>query len=309
MKQNNFKRREIWKAIVVFTVVLALVLPGAVAFANNEETVDENQLVVGVPITQTNVASVEATKEKTLPIQFTTTSEQINEADEDKKYELKHSMVFSKDDLVFDTLMGYDTVVLKDGSCIDEIGKPMLPAKQIRIAVPAGMEVLNVHVVTIEREELPGTYNVFPVQPPVRTDESDVEIEFVRPDAEIYTSSNPYPPEDVKLGEQTDLAGQAMIPVTIYPLRYIPEQKTLSLITSIELVIDGVDGYVCGDYLPRKISVSGREMYNHMVTGMVENPEDVELQSLDAPSQSQFVLPGDYDYVIITQDSWVDDFQ
>lgn len=37
-KQNNFERKEFWKAIVAFTVVLALVLPGAVAFANDEKT-------------------------------------------------------------------------------------------------------------------------------------------------------------------------------------------------------------------------------------------------------------------------------
>lgn len=37
-KQKNFGRKDFWKAIVAFIVVLALVLPGAAAFANDEET-------------------------------------------------------------------------------------------------------------------------------------------------------------------------------------------------------------------------------------------------------------------------------
>jgi len=45
MKQNNFKRKEIWKAIVAFTVVLALVLPGAVAFTNNEKPDELNNVI------------------------------------------------------------------------------------------------------------------------------------------------------------------------------------------------------------------------------------------------------------------------
>ncbi|GAI40040.1 unnamed protein product, partial [marine sediment metagenome] len=85
-------------------------------------------------------------------------------------------------------------------------------------------------------EELPDMYNIFPAQAPVKTDDSGREISFVKQDAETYTSSKPYPTEDVKLGEQNDLAGQAMIPVTIYPLCYMPKQKTLSLVTGFSII-------------------------------------------------------------------------
>jgi hypothetical protein len=46
-----------------------------------------------------------------------------------------------------------------------------------------------------------------------------------------------------------------------------------------------------------------------MIKEMVINPEDVELISLPNPLQTRSVDPGDYDYVVITQSSWVDDFQ
>ncbi len=72
MKRKNMNILEV---AVAFAVVLAFIMP-VTAFANNEETVEENQEFVGVPITPTCITSVEATKEKILPVQFTTTSEQ-----------------------------------------------------------------------------------------------------------------------------------------------------------------------------------------------------------------------------------------
>lgn len=69
----NKKKKYFFEAAIAL-VVLALVLPGSATFANNDEII-ENQSV-GVPITRTNIMSVESTKEKMLPTQ-TTTSEQI----------------------------------------------------------------------------------------------------------------------------------------------------------------------------------------------------------------------------------------
>ena len=100
-----------------------------------------------------------------------------------------------------------------------------------------------------------------------------------------------------------------LVGITIYPIHYVPSEKKLTLITSIECVIEGVGNYICGDYLPANISENGREMYERRVKEMVDNPEDVKLQVSENSSQPIGVPPGDYDYVIITQSSWVDDFQ
>jgi len=72
----NKNKKNFFKAAIALAVALVLIVPSTAMFANDEETEIENQLVVGIPITRTCVASVEATKEKILPTQFTTTSEQ-----------------------------------------------------------------------------------------------------------------------------------------------------------------------------------------------------------------------------------------
>lgn len=93
-------------------------------------------------------------------------------------------------------------------------------------------------------------------------------------------------------------------------MQYVPADKTLTLHTCVELVLEGVAGYVCGDYLPQGLSPRGRNVYQQMVTEMVVNPDDVQLQVSSSPAATvRGVDPGTYDYVIITKPDWVAEFQ
>ncbi len=225
---------------------------------------------------------------------------------ESDTYEISFQITFTEDQFLFDSLGEYDTISLVDGGYLTEPGKPMLPLKSIMIALPEDMQATMIRVTNIKMKELPGTYHIFPAQYPQHLDE---EINFIPPDQSIYSSVVSYPSSFVKLTDQTDLAGQGLAGVTIYPIHYVPSEKKLTLITSLECVIEGVGNYICGDYLPERISENGREMYESRVKEMVDNPKDVTLQFSDNPVQPIGVPPGDYDYVIITQSSWVDDFQ
>ncbi len=136
----------------------------------------------------------------------------------------------------------------------------------------------------------------------------NAEAGFVEPDQRVYASAEPYPTNLVEFLRQTDLAGQGMAVIRVNPVQYVPAEGKLTLYTSISFVIEGVGGYECGDYLPASISENGRKMYEQTLRNMVINPEEVELVVGEVPF-STGVEPGDYDYVIITDDDWVDDFQ
>ena len=151
-------------------------------------------------------------------------------------------------------------------------------------------------------------YTLYPAQRPLPFGETSNSTLYKRLNRATYFSPFLYPERLVTLGEQTDLAGQSMIEITIFPLQYLPLQKELSLITSITLAVEGDSGYICGDYLSERISDNGRDMYQQMIKDMVVNPENVNLQVSPNP-QPLSVGPGDYDYVIITQPSWVSAFQ
>lgn len=182
------------------------------------------------------------------------TSEQKKTGVELKDFEVKDTITFSEREFLFDTVMGYDTVRFLGDGQLNESGKPMLPLKNIMIALPEGMKATNVRVLSVKEKEIPGTYTIIPAQLPQTLDKSMEELVLVQCDTQAYESSSPYPSKWVEVTGQTDLAGQGVAVITVYPIHYIPSLKRLKLLTSLEFVIEGVNGYVCGDYLPEGIS-------------------------------------------------------
>ena len=85
-----------------------------------------------------------------------------NDIQDEPSYEFQQTVSYSLNDLEFGTLMDYDTVEIKDGFYLSNVGKPMLPSKQIKIALPPGMIVESISIDSEERIEIPGEYNVFP---------------------------------------------------------------------------------------------------------------------------------------------------
>ena len=97
-------------------------------------------------------------------------------------YEVRYTAEFSVEELSFHKIMGYDMVRLEQAGHLTELGKPMLPSKEIKIALPAGMAVKSVQVVNTIQEEITGEFNIFPAQPPIRIGLSDGDVYFVEPD-------------------------------------------------------------------------------------------------------------------------------
>ena len=221
---------------------------------------------------------------------------------------IPYTITFSEKDLQFQKLNGYDIIQMNDNGFISQPGKPMLPLKTIQLALPAGMKATSIQILNIQEQSIAGTYTIFPAQPPQTLNTPFTSVTFVNPDKSIYQSNAMYPSKVVELTGETDLAGQAMAIVTVYPVHYIPNQKQITLATSIEFVVTGVGGYVSGDFLSSHISVEGQAMYTDMVKEMVVNPQDVQLHSSGVP-QPMGVSPGTYSYVIITPSSWVSAFQ
>ena len=221
-------------------------------------------------------------------------------------YVKRFTVAFSTDDLQFSSFQEYDIITISDGFIYGDIGEPGLPGLAVRVALPHDMKVTDVHLLSFTTEEIPGTYALLPMQPPHTLAQSDLDSVFVSPNSLIYQSSNDLPSSVVSYGYQTDLVGQPICEVNIFPVHYLPKNQCLTLYTSVTFELIGTKGYHCGDYLPRE-----SKRYDELsstLQEMVINPEDVQLQTTDEP-QTMGVEPGEYDYVIITQSSWMDDFQ
>jgi hypothetical protein len=191
-------------------------------------------------------------------------------------FEVQCTATLSDGALSFGHALGYDTVSLPDGGFLVETGKPMLPTQLLYVALPADMAVTGVRVVEARTMELSGQYRLLPAQPPRRLSDPMTDASFVPPDPAIYRSRGIYPPQAATLMGQCDLAGQAMAVVQLCPLQYIPADGRLILCTSMTLVLEGVSGYACGDYLPTHVSETARDYLENTVATLVVNPSDVE---------------------------------
>ena len=239
-----------------------------------------------------------------------TNGETVAAAPGDQPYRVTYTAQFALDELSFQQIMGYDLVALRDGSFLSPAGRPMLPVKQVGLALPPGMTVTGVSVADVVQRDIDGAYVIFPAQPPRMLSKPVRAADFVQPDATSYGSADAYPSRLAELSHQTDLAGQGIAIVRLSPLQYFPREKRLRLCTALTVIVEGTGGYECGDYLPPSISEAGRAAYERMLTRAVVNPQDVELRTRsDPPPRSVGVGPGDYDYVIITDESWVADFE
>ena len=215
------------------------------------------------------------------------------------------TVTFSENDFVFKTFNGYDVVYLNDGGVLNEIGKPMLPIKNVMVALPNGIKATSIKIIDKSEKNLLSSYDILPTQKPQKIGFSN--INFIK-DYDFYQKNVYYPSSVVELTGMADLAGQAMAIISIYPIQYNPSLKTLKLLTKLNFAIEGETGYICGDYLSNYVSETELNDYQQKVKAMVINPEDVVLKT-NPGSQPLGVDPGDYDYVIITQASWISEFQ
>ncbi|MCK4856771.1 MAG: hypothetical protein KAT58_02270 [candidate division Zixibacteria bacterium] len=219
--------------------------------------------------------------------------------------QISHTVQFSQDDLLFEKRMDYDVVKLQGAGYLAVAGEPMLPAVELRIALPAGMKAENIRIDGLQSEALAGKYNIFPAQPPLKFSQAGEEIEFVAPKVEIYQSSATYPAAAAKITGQTDLAGQGIAIIQVCPLSYVPAEGTLTLFSSMTLVIEGGDDYVCGDYLPENLAPHYIDLYQRQLADLVVNSDDIALTTSPFPSTRKVMLPpgGPFDHVIITTSS------
>jgi hypothetical protein len=146
-------------------------------------------------------------------------------------------LTFSPNDLGFRKYLGYDVVSLHGARWLNSPGEPHLPLIPLRIALPAGCEVVGLAIVDADSITLAGAFSVWPSQPP-RSLSWDRPPEIVEPLPDIYTSGEIYPGcvgEFVGWGR---LRGATVCEIVVYPLRYVPVEERLILYTQVVIEVE-----------------------------------------------------------------------
>jgi len=222
--------------------------------------------------------------------------------------ELRAVATCSEEALFFDGRAGRAVVRLAGAGVVRDAGKPLLPVETLRIALPDGMTVTGIRLVDANLRELPGEHSIAPAGSPTPLAGAASAGEAPVRDPAVYRSAAPFPAERIAFVGQTDLAGQGVAVIRVFPLQYFPADGKLVLATSLEFALEGVPGHVCGDYLPAGATIRARRTYERMLTQAVANPEDVSLRADPGAGAPRRLDSGVCEYVIITDLSWADDF-
>jgi len=139
--------------------------------------------------------------------------------------------------------LGYDVVTLKDGGVLPaEPGEPGLPAVLVTVALPRGTEIDSVEVSYADPVVLPGSYRVLPTQEP--TPVSSEKAGVTPPNAEVYSSSEPFPGNLAYSFESGNMGGYGVGNVVLAPVQYVPATGKLMVyeVIDFDLKLRRADG-------------------------------------------------------------------
>jgi hypothetical protein len=180
-----------------------------------------------------------------------------------------------------------------------KLGSPMLPFRGIEILLPPGEAVSGVEIEKSDPVTLEGFYQLYPQQP-VRPFSDPGPVEF-RVDSAIYESDIPLP-GNLAPALSTHYANGISIAVGSFtPVTYVPATGTVTYHRSMTVRVH-TESTVESRRALQMLPSSERVLKS--AAARVDNPGDVTRY---APRTVKQV--GEYDYLIITKNTYVDDFQ
>ena len=229
----------------------------------------------------------------------------------------------SLSDLSVDTLIveGYEYHLISiDGfgsqmNDIQSVGYPSLPSTVSTFLLPPDIRIETIEVASATWDTIPGKYFLYPVQTGIMTDTS-----FTPPDPAAYSSSIPFPALPIEVSRQGSAMGYSVASLTGTPIRYLPADSTLMILTSIELTI-GTGPSESERIVPSRETEWSSAMRERGILSLVSNPEQVtwyrqpDLMTFDDRTSPLNITqsPGSsgdgVDMVIITSSDLADDFQ
>lgn len=221
---------------------------------------------------------------------------------------LEHTFQFDAARVQLGTEQDYHTVDYPCAAHIEHLGMPDLPAVIAHFVIPPTAEVTGFEVVSLTEARLPGEFHVLPVQHPIPFSIDRPEQPFVEPDPVIYAQDAQYPEAPAEVGMAGNKSGYRLVDFCVYPVRYNPVQRTLSIVKSITVRLTYATG--------RRPALRRTELQNAIhgshVANLVVNPQDAARFAPpvrnNADKGSAFLPPGEFEHVVITRSVYADSF-
>lgn len=242
----------------------------------------------------------------------------------DSSYSIRINLSFDPGRVSFETQDGYDRLLLPNCRLTTSVGEPMLPVKDVFVAVPDSSEVQRIRIVSQKTRVLSGRYDILPAQPPAPTmagDGATTAAEFVPP-GPVYRSSEPYPGRLYGGANVGSMRGHDILSFSVFPVQYNPITRRLTLYEEIALEV----AYT----VPQRYSAAGsagvagvaaavpeseQDEFYRIAERLVVNPDDISRAKSAVVAESFCATVGSglepdpkFEYVIITDSSLESEF-
>lgn len=222
-------------------------------------------------------------------------------------------------DTVFHQGVEYHKISISGFNGLDGVkgtaGLPSVPTASSTFMLPPNTQIDSILIIDAEWVLLPGKFYLYPFQSGLMSDTS-----FTFPDSSIYNSTLPFPRLPVEIARQGSSMGYSVVSLTGSPIRYIPADSTVYILTSITLdFITGPSEFP--QITPNRETQWGSSLRNRGILGLVSNPRNMDLY--EQPPEISFAdrvsaltvtqapsSEGDgVDMIIITNDELAENFQ
>jgi hypothetical protein len=173
---------------------------------------------------------------------------------------------FSKGDLTFAKSHGYDLVTIEQGVLEGRPGAPSVPAKTVRVSVPAGATFAGL-TYTAQTEALPGNYSLAPAQRPMVLGQP---AQWTAPDPVAYADDRFAPQAPVEYVARHQQRGFTTLSFKVRPLAFNPIRKELRLHTRLTLQVEYQAAKTSSAIHPRNA-----DFFRAATERRVLNPQDV----------------------------------
>jgi len=211
--------------------------------------------------------------------------------------EISGSLSFAPSDLVIERQAGFDVIEMTGTDSLAEVGCPLLPCRSINVALPRGATIRSVTVTGADYVVIDGTHDLMPGTRPRRIGNRAQGDCFIK-DPAVYAADRNYPGSEIEIVSEWELVGQRFATLRLFPVQYNPVNGQIRLATSMTWAVtfDHDQGAERKTY---NFSEKVRDHYLTRLRQLAANPDAVTLP-LGAGGGSRALLPGDYEYVVIT---------
>jgi len=210
---------------------------------------------------------------------------------------VEHTYVFDAPRVV--TIGDYQLVTFEGTVPAGKLGGPTLPFRGVELALPPGEAAVWVEIERADPVVLEGPLRLLPQQA-VRPSSSDDAVRFLIDEA-AYAGDRTLPEEDLVEMNTHFANGVAIAVGSFTPVEYVPRTGSVTYYRTVTVRVHTEPSARAREalaFLPTSERVLER------VAASTDNPETAALYRPRATKQAD-----DYDYLIITKSTYVDDFQ